>query len=71
MNEEKLKEYVLKKYKRLFSKKKVIKDQHGKVIRRIMEPIDPIIIIKETHIEVKNNKDASPIILSKDVQGII
>jgi len=71
MNEEKIKEYVLKNYKRLFSKKKIIRDQHGKVIRRIMEPIDPIITIKETHIEVKNNKDASPIILSKDVQGII
>ena len=55
----------------MFSKKKVIRDQHGKVIRRIMEPIDPIITIKETHIEVKNNKDASPIILSKDVQAII
>ena len=48
MNEEKLKEYVLKNYKRLFSKKKVIRDQHGKVIRRIMEPIEPIIIIKKT-----------------------
>ena len=71
MNEEKLKEYVLKKYKRLFSKKKVIRDQHGKVIRRVIETIDPIITIKETHIEVKNNKDASPIILSKDVQTII
>ena len=71
MNKEKIKEYVLKNYKRLFSKKKVIRDQHGKVIRRIIEPIDPIITIKETHIEVKNNKDASPIILSKDVQAII
>ena len=71
MNEEKIKEYVLKNYKRLFSKKKVIRDQHGKVIRRIMEPIEPIVSIKETHIEVKNNKDASPIILSKDVLTII
>jgi len=71
MNEEKLKEYVLKKYKRLFSKKKVIRDQHGNITRRVIETIDPIITIKETHIEVKNNKDASPIILSKDVQTII
>jgi|TARA_B100000900_G_C20321994_1_gene610586 hypothetical protein len=71
MNEEKLKEYVLKKYKKLFSKKKIIRDQHGKIIRRVIETIDPIITIKETHIEIKNNKDASPIILSKDVQTII
>ena len=71
MNEEKLKEYVLKKYKKLFSKKKIIRDQHGKIIRRVIETIDPIITIKETHIEVKNNKDASPIILSKDVQALI
>ncbi len=71
MNEEKLKEYVLKKYKKTFSKKKVIRDQHGNIIRRVIETIEPIITIKETHIEVKNNKDASPIILSKDVQTII
>tara|TARA_Y100000768_G_scaffold385925_1_gene373114 strand:+ start:1100 stop:1315 length:216 start_codon:yes stop_codon:yes gene_type:complete len=71
MNEEKIKEYVLKNYKRLFSKKKVIRDQHGKVIRRIMVPIEPIVSIKETHIEVKNNQDASPIILSKDVLTLI
>ena len=71
MNEEKIKEYVLKNYKRLSSKKKVIRDQHGKVIRRIMEPIEPIVSIKETHIEVKNNQDASPIILSKDVLTLI
>ena len=71
MNEEKIKKYVLKNYKRLFSKKKVIRDQNGKVIRRIMEPIEPIVSIKETHIEVKNNQDASPIILSKDVLTII
>jgi hypothetical protein len=71
MNEEKIKEYVLKNYKRLFSKKKVIRDQNGKVIRRIMEPIEPIVSIKETHIEVKNNQDASPIILSKDVLTLI
>ena len=49
MNEKKIKKYVLKNYKRLFSKKKVIRDQHGKVIiRRIMEPIEPIVSIKET-----------------------
>ena len=36
-----------------------------------MEPIDPIITIKKTHIEIKNNQDASPIILSKDVLTII
>ena len=71
MNEEKIKEYILKNYKRLFSKKKVIRDQNGKVIRRIMEPIEPIVSIKETHIEVKNNQDASPIILSKDVLTLI
>ena len=65
--EEKIKEYVLKNYKRIFTKKTITRDSKGQIVRRSYIDLEPIITIKETHIEVQNNKDASPIILNKDI----
>jgi len=65
--EEKIKEYVLKNYKKLFTKKIVIRDAKGQITKRQYLDLEPIISIKNTHIEVKNHKDASPIILNKNI----
>ncbi len=65
--EEKIKEYVLNTYKRTFVKKIVIRDARGQIIKRTYIDLEPIITIKENHIEVKNHKDASPIILGKNI----
>ena len=65
--EEAIKEYVLKNYKKIFTKKVVIRDAKGQIVRRSYLDLEPIITIKETHIEVQNHKDGSPIILNKDI----
>jgi len=66
-DKEKIKEYVLKNYKRNFIKKTITRDSKGKIIRRQFIDLKPIVLIKENHIEVKNHTDASPIILSKNI----
>ena len=65
--EERIKEYVLKNYKRIFTKKIITRDSKGQIVRRSYLDLEPIITIKETHIEVQNHKDGSPIILNKDI----
>ena len=65
--EEKIREYVLNNYKRTFSKKIIIRDGKGQIIKRTYLDLEPIITIKDTHIEVQNHKDASQIILNKNV----
>ena len=68
MDKEKIiKEYVLNNYKRTFVKKIVIRDAKGQIVKRTYLDLEPIITIKENHIEVKNHKDASPIILGKNI----
>jgi hypothetical protein len=64
---EQIKEYVLKNYKKTFIKKIIIRDGKGKIVRRSYIDLEPLITIKENHIEVQNNKDASPLILSKNI----
>tara|TARA_B100000029_G_scaffold484200_1_gene536145 strand:+ start:3268 stop:3480 length:213 start_codon:yes stop_codon:yes gene_type:complete len=66
-DKEKIKEYALKNYKKTFIKKVTTRDAKGKIIRRQFIDLEPIILIKDNHIEVKNNIDASPIILSKNI----
>ena len=67
MNEhQQIREYVLKRYnKGFFKKPEITRDSKGKIIRRIFHDIEPIIDIFEKHIEVRNHKDGSPIILGK------
>jgi len=65
--EAKIREYVLNNYKRTFTKKIITRDSKGQIIRRSYLDLEPIITIKETHIEVLNHKDGSPIILNKDI----
>ena len=62
-----LKDYVLKNYPTRFIKKVVHRDARGKITKT--ETIELPVIIEEfdSHYTVKNNKDASPIILSKGV----
>jgi hypothetical protein len=68
MDKEKIiKEYVLNNYKRTFVKKIVIRDAKGQIVKRTYLDLEPIITIKENHIEVKNHKDGSPIILGKNI----
>tara|TARA_B100001173_G_scaffold273631_1_gene252762 strand:+ start:260 stop:472 length:213 start_codon:yes stop_codon:yes gene_type:complete len=66
-DKEKIKEYALKNYKKTFIKKVIIRDSKGKIIRRQFIDLEPIVSIKDNHIEVKNHIDASPIILSKNI----
>jgi len=62
-----IKEYVLKNYKNLFIKKIVKRDAKGKALHPKYIKLEPIIVIKNNHIEVKNHKDASPLILNKNI----
>jgi len=66
-NKEIVKEYVLKNYKSLFEKKVITRDSKGKITRRQYVDLEPIITIKDKHIEIKNNQDASPLILNKNI----
>jgi|TARA_E500000305_G_scaffold94221_1_gene83086 hypothetical protein len=66
-DKEKIKEYVLKNYKRNFIKKTITRDSKGKITRRQFIDLEPIVLIKENHIEVKKHIDASPIILNKNI----
>ena len=68
-NIEKIKEYVLKHYKKHFIKKYTVIEPttRGKIMRTKSKDLPVLISIKDTHIEVKNNKDASPIILNKNI----
>jgi hypothetical protein len=66
-NKEIVKEYVLKNYKSLFEKKVITRDSKGKITRRQYIDLEPIITIKDKHIEIKNNQDASPLILNKNI----
>lgn len=66
--DQKIKEYVLKRYnKGFFKKKETIRDSKGKITKTIYHDIDPIINMYKNHIEVKNHKDGSPIILGKNI----
>ena len=66
--EEQIREYVLNRYnKGFFKKKEVIRDSKGKIVRRIFHNIEPIINVFEKHIEVKNQRDGSLIILGKGI----
>ena len=66
-NKEIVKEYVLKNYKSLSEKKVITRDSKGKITRRQYVDLEPIITIKDKHIEIKNNQDASPLILNKNI----
>jgi len=63
----KIKEYVLANYKKTFIKKSVVRNEKGQIISRRFIDLEPVITIKDTHIEVQNNIDASPIILNKHI----
>ena len=66
---EKIKEYALKHYKKHFKKKKT-RTEHsmrGKILKSYYIDLPVLVSIKNTHIEIKNNEDASPIILNKNI----
>ena len=67
MDVEKITEYVLKNYKNLFIKKIVTRDSKGQASRPKYIELEPIITMKKNHIEIQNHKDASPLILSKNI----
>ena len=64
-----IKEYALKYYKRHFIKKYTVIEHsaRGKVIKTKSKELPILISIEDTYIKVQNNKDASPIILSKNI----
>ena len=68
-DKEKIKEYALKHYKKHFVKKYTVIEPttRGKIIRTKSKDLPVLISIMKNHIEIKNNKDASPIILSKNI----
>ena len=65
----KIKEYALKNYKKHFIKKYTVIEPttRGKIMRTKSKDLPVLISVKDTHIQVKNNKDASPIILNKNI----
>ena len=66
-NIEKIKEYALKHYKKQFTKQIILKNDRGQYLKTQFFTLDPLISITDTHIEIKNNQDASPIILNKNI----
>ena len=64
-----IKEYALKYYKRHFTKKYTVVEHttRRKVIKTKSKVLPILISIEDNHIQIKNNKDASPIILSKNI----
>ena len=64
-----IKEYALKHYKRHFTKKYTVVEHtvRGKVIKTKSKELPILISIEDNHIYIKNNKDASPIILNKNI----
>ena len=51
----------------MFQKKEIIRDSKGKITRRVTKDLTPIIVEKTNHFQIQNNKDGSPLILSKDI----
>ena len=68
-NIEFIEKYALKHYKNHFIKKYTVVEHtvSGKAIKTKSKNLPILISIKANHIEIKNNKDASPIILSKNI----
>jgi len=68
-NIEKIKEYALKHYKKHFIKKYTVVEPtvRGTRIKTKSKDLPVLISVKDTHIEVKNDRDASPIILNKNI----
>lgn len=64
---EKVKDYALKNYPKLFKKKRLIRDSKGKITRIDITDIDPIVIDGDSHWRVYAHIDGSPIILSKNI----
>ena len=52
-DKEKIKEYALKNYKKTFIKKVITRDAKGNITRRQFIDLEPIVLIKKNHIEVK------------------
>jgi len=69
LEKNKIEEYALKYYKKHFIKSKTIVEHstRGKRLRTKHINLPVIVSMHDTHILVKNNKDASPIILSKKI----
>jgi len=65
----KIEEYALKYYKKHFIKAKTVVEHstRGKKLRTKYINLPVIASMHNTHIQIKNNDDASPIILSKKI----
>ena len=64
----KVKEYALANYKKLFKKVKITRVKvKGKIVSREVIDLDPIIVDGGNHWRVSNHIDASPLILSKGI----
>lgn len=64
---EKVKEYALKNYPKLFKKKRLIRDAKGKIARIDITDISPTVVDGDSHWRVYAHLDGSPIILSKNI----
>ena len=62
----KVKEYALANYKKLFKKVKITRLK-GKIVSREVIDLDPIVVDGGNHWRVSNHIDASPLILSKGI----
>ena len=62
----KVKEYVLKNYPRLFQKK-IVTRVKGKIVNSKVVDLPVIIEEFDSHWAIKSHKDASPLILSKKI----
>ena len=63
---ERIKEYALENYPKMF-KKKIVTRVKGKIVNTKVVDLPVIIEEFDTHWTIKNHEDASPLILSKKI----
>ena len=63
---EKVKAYVLKNYPKMFQKK-IVTRVKGKIVSSVVIDLPVIIDECDSHYAIKSHKDASPLILSKNI----
>ena len=64
---EKVKDYALKNYPKLFAIKRIRRDSKGKIAATTIEQFDPTVIDGGSHWRVYAHLDSSPLILSKNI----
>ncbi len=67
MDKTRIKEYALKTYPKLFTKKRLVRDAKGKIASVAITNYDPVVIDGDSHWRIYAHLDGSPLILSKNI----